>query len=122
MTEVNINAYCSICGAGYSVCNTCKEQKVFRAWRSVTDTIEHYKIYYALHGYTISKDREAAKNELKQCDLTGLEDFKPEIKAAIEEIMAEVPTEPQTENPIPVKRRENVKAGKAKLATDENIE
>lgn len=122
MMEGDINAYCRICGGGYHVCNTCKEQKSFRAWRSVTDTIEHYKIYFALHGYTTSKDREAAKNELKQCDLTGIEGFKPEIRTAIEEIIAEGKVEAQTENPIPVKRRENAKGGKAKSASDENIE
>ena len=122
MAEGNINAYCSICGVGYSVCNTCKEQKTFKPWRSVTDTIEHYKIYFALHGYTMSKDREAAKNELKQCDLTGIEGFKPEIRTAIEEIMAEAKVEAQTENSIPAKRRENAKVGKAKSVSNKNIE
>ena len=89
MSETNINAYCSICGNGYSRCNSCADQKELKPWRSVTDTMEHYKIYLALHGYTLSKDKEVAKKELENCNLSGLESFKPEIKSAIKEIMAE---------------------------------
>lgn len=88
MAENNINAYCSICGHGYRICSACSEQKKFRPWRTVTDTIEHYKIYMAIHGYTITKDRETAKIELQNCDLSGLENFLPEIKAVIKEILA----------------------------------
>lgn len=89
MAENNINAYCSICGQGYHVCNSCLEQKTFKPWRSITDSIEHYKIYLAIHGYTVSKDKEKAKTELQNCDLSGSENFKSEIKAVMKEIMAE---------------------------------
>lgn len=43
----------------------------------------------AIHGYTLSKNKEIAKRELQKCDLSGLETFTPEIKAVIKEIMAE---------------------------------
>lgn len=89
MSESNINAYCKICGKGYHVCNTCKNQKVFKAWRSVTDTVGHFLIYSVIHNYTITKNKELAKNELEKCDLTGLKNFRPEIKSVIEEIMQE---------------------------------
>lgn len=84
--SVQNNAICSICGKGYRVCRSCLEQKSFRPWRSVTDTLEHYKIYLAIHGYTISGNKEQAKEELQNCDLSGLETFRPEIKAAIQKI------------------------------------
>lgn len=87
MSESNINAYCKICGKGYHVCNTCKTQKTFKAWRSVTDTIDHFLIYSAIHNYTVSKNKELAKTELEKCDLTDMENFKPEIKSVIKEIM-----------------------------------
>lgn len=89
MTKNNINAYCSICGRGYHVCSSCLSQKTFKPWRAITDSMEHYKIYLAIHGYTISGDKEKAKTELQNCDLNGSEDFKPNIKAVIKEIMTE---------------------------------
>ncbi len=83
-----INAYCKICGTGYHVCASCLAQKGFRPWRTITDTSEHYKIYLAVHGYTISQDKEKAREELEHCDLSDMENFNPEIKSAVEEIMA----------------------------------
>lgn len=89
MSNKKINAHCAICGAGYHICNTCQQQKSFKSWRMVTDTVEHYKIYMAIHGYTLSQDKEAAKRDLEKCDLSGLEDFNPPIKAVIQEILSE---------------------------------
>ena len=89
MGDKKINAHCDICGAGYHICNTCLQQKSFKSWRVVTDTVEHYKIYMAVHGYTLSQDKETAKRELEKCDLSGLEDFNPPIRAVIQEILSE---------------------------------
>jgi hypothetical protein len=61
--------------------------KSFKPWRTVTDTFEHYKIFLAVHGYTTSKDKEVAKLELQNCDLSDLEKFRPEIQKAIHEIL-----------------------------------
>lgn len=87
MTEQNINAYCAICGEGYHLCKSCSDITSFKPWRTVTDNIDHYKIYLAIHGYTISKDKTKAKKELTHCNLEKLESFKPEIKNVIKEIM-----------------------------------
>lgn len=88
MSENNINAYCTICGKGYHVCQSCLEQKAFKPWRTVTDTIAHYKIYAAIHAYTVTKDKKAAKADLDNCDLSELESFNPEIKSVIKEILS----------------------------------
>lgn len=88
MAEKSANTRCSICGRGYCLCRSCLERDALKSWRSVTDTMEHYKIYLAIHGYTLSQDKTAAKNELSRCDLSGLHTFKPEIRAVIEEIMS----------------------------------
>lgn len=89
MSDKKTNAHCAICGAGYHICNTCQQQKSFESWRVVTDTVEHYKIYMALHGYTLSQDKATAKRDLEKCDLSGLEDFNPPIRAVIQEILSE---------------------------------
>lgn len=94
MADNNINAYCAICNEGYHICNSCQNQKVFKPWRTVTDTVEHYKIYLAIHGYTVTKNKELARKELENCDLSGSDSFNPEIRSVINEIM---------ETPIKVK-------------------
>lgn len=114
MADKNINAYCEICNGGYYVCRSCLEQRTLKPWRTVTDTIEHYKIYLAIHGYTISKDKAKAKAELKNCDLSGLGSFKPEIKAVIKEIM----TEPKKTRVSTKKEKENIKV-ETEIKTDD---
>lgn len=104
MSNQNINAHCSICGNGYHVCRSCAEQKTFKPWRTVTDTIEHYKIYMAIHGFTISKNKEKAKDELEKCNLTGLEEFRPEIQNTIKEILSK----PKATKPVLKKEKADV--------------
>lgn len=111
MAENNINAWCKICGKGYYVCNSCLAQKTIKPWRTITDSAEHFLIYIAIHGYTISNNKEKAKKELQNCNLSGLEDFKPEIKAVIQEIMAE-----------PKKVRTTSKKEKESIEVDTDIE
>lgn len=83
------NVTCAICGKNYEVCNSCLEQKTFKPWRTVTESLEHYKIYSAIHGYTLSKNKEKAKASLQNCDLSNQEHFLPEIQAVLKEILTE---------------------------------
>lgn len=83
------NSICDICGKPYRVCNSCTDIKSFTPWRTITDTMDHYKIFLVLSNYTNTKDKVRAKQELETCDLSELETFRPEIKAVIKEIMAE---------------------------------
>lgn len=84
-----LNANCDVCGKKYHVCVSCLQQKTFKPWRTVVDTIDHYKIYMAVHGYTVTKDKELAKKELSVCDLSELNSFSDNIKKAINEILSE---------------------------------
>lgn len=115
MTNNNINAHCSICGEGYHLCSTCKNEKKFKPWRTVTDTIEHYKIYMAIHGYTVTKNKDMAKAELQNCNLSDINSFKDEIQKVISEIMAE---------PVKVKPVSRVRKNKNEIenTTDTEIE
>jgi len=82
------NHTCSICGNKYYYCRDCKEIQGFTPWRTITDTIEHYKIFLIIRDYVnkyISKD-EAAK-QLKKLDLSNVNSFLPEIKEKVNEIL-----------------------------------
>ena len=84
-----LNATCDVCGKKYHVCLSCQQEKAFKPWRTVVDTTDHYKIYMAVHGYTVTKDKEMAKKELSVCDLSELDSFSDNIKKAINEILSE---------------------------------
>ena len=84
---LNPNAKCCICGKAYHVCNSCKEIKEFTPWRTVTDTIDHYMIYLAIHGYSVTKNKKKALEELKKCDLSDFDSFNPYIKKILNEIL-----------------------------------
>lgn len=84
-----LNATCDICGKKYHMCQTCKSITSYQPWRTVTDTLSHYAIFLALSEYTKTKDKETAKEELSKCDLSELESFNDNIKAAIKSIMTE---------------------------------
>ena len=76
-----LNATCSICGKRYFVCSTCRSVKTVKPWRTITDTIECYKIYMIVHNYknnAISK--EESRKQLKECT------FQYHIKIEIYEI------------------------------------
>lgn len=83
------NAKCAICGKPYRICKSCEDIESFAPWRTVTDTIDCYKIFLVLSEYTKTKNKEQAKKELSTCNLKEKDVFAPHIKAAIDEIMAE---------------------------------
>ncbi len=82
-----LNATCSICGNQYHVCSTCKNTKIIKPWRTITDTVDCYKIYMVVHDYvngTIRK--EEARNKLECCTLPNK--LQDHIKVVIDEIMS----------------------------------
>lgn len=84
-----LNAKCAICEKKYHLCKTCEDVKTFSPWRTVTDTIDCYKIFLVLSEYTKTKNKKQVKKELSTCNLKEKDVFAPHIKAAIDEIMAE---------------------------------
>jgi hypothetical protein len=117
MSEQNINARCSICGEGYHLCKTCSDVKSFLPWRTVTDTVGHYLIYTAIHGYTISKDKIKARSELEKCDLSELKKFNPEIQMVINEIMESENSDKETANTNASAAKEITKIRRKSIAT-----
>lgn len=97
----NLNATCAICGTKYHVCNTCRNTKSFTPWRTVTDTIDCYKIYTTIHDYSTGHiDQETAKKQLASEKMPDT--FQDYVKAAIYEINSV--DEPDVEKVEPAKK------------------
>ena len=119
-----LNATCSICSKKYHLCKSCEDIESFSPWRTVTDTIDCYKIFLVLSEYTKTKNKEQAKKELSTCNLKEKDVFAPHIKAAIDEIMAEpeveVETSPKEIKEKGVKNSQPVKIVKRTQTAKEN--
>lgn len=99
MTKKINNAFCSICGKGYYLCQSCKEQLSLSPWKIHTDTSEHFKIFQVIRGYSIGLyTKEEAKDKFKNLDLTDVKDFLPKIQSVIETILADETPFNETEN------------------------
>ena len=88
MSSNKNNNHCLICGKGYHVCNTCRDIKQFRPWRTIVDTINCYNIYSTLSEYNGKIiDKAEAKEQLERCDLSEKNSFKERPKNTINEIL-----------------------------------
>jgi hypothetical protein len=80
---------CSVCGTEYHYCPDCNDAKSFTPWRTIVDTIEHYKIFLIIRDYTNKDcDISGTKKLLLQIDLTDLDNFVPEMQSVIESILS----------------------------------
>jgi len=85
----NINHWCSVCGKGYHTCDSCRNTQSFTPWRSITDTIEHYKIHLIITDYQngyMSKE-EANKKLANIC--FQISELKEGVQKVINEIKFE---------------------------------
>lgn len=85
-------ATCVVCGRQYRACLSCKNQIRLKPWKSITDTMECYKIFLVItqynNGYT---SREEARKQLEAIPYN--EDILSEsVRNKIKEIMS-VPVE-----------------------------
>lgn len=84
------NHWCVLCGTGYHACDTCNKVKSFTPWRTLTDTIEHYKIFMILKDYNNKIiNREQAKELLLKLDLSDKDTYKDSAKNILVDIYAE---------------------------------
>ena len=85
-----INHWCVVCGKGYHACDSCNEIKSFTPWRSLTDSIEHFKIFSVLKDYNNNLiDKNEAKEMLSNIDLSDKDSFKESSKRLIDDIFKE---------------------------------
>ena len=87
---------CIICGKKYETCLSCKDLDVIKPWRSVTDCVEHYKIFLIISQYNngyIKKDE--AKKQLEDIKY-NIDELKASIQDKIKEIMSTVENHKKT--------------------------
>lgn len=92
------NSTCSICGKGYYVCISCKDQMKLHPYKFYTDTSEHYKVHQIIIGYSnkvLSKDE--AREKLGKVDLSDIDSYKDNVKNVLNEILGSSQNE-KTEN------------------------
>jgi hypothetical protein len=83
------NHKCAICGNENYFCADCNNAKTFTPWRTIVDSIEHYKIFLIINDLTNKHiDIDTAKKMLNERDLSDLDNFVPEIKKVINDIMS----------------------------------
>lgn len=102
-----INATCTVCGNGYHMCLSCKDKMRLSPWKMYTDSAEHYKIHQIMYGFSTNLYTEdEVRMKLKNVDLSDLETFKPNVKAAIKNILNKevVVKEVQTEEKVVVEK------------------
>lgn len=104
-----INHWCVVCGKGYHACDSCTNTKSFTPWRTLTDTIEHFKIFTILKDFNNGLiTKEKAKELLSDLDLSGKDNFKDSAKKVLIDIYAETPkdeAENKSEAKIPQRKQ-----------------
>lgn len=89
MAEKN-NAKCSICGRDYYLCLSCKDKMSAHPWKIFCDTSAHYQVFQVIRGYNTNVyTKDEARIKLKNINLEDIEDFKPNIKEIIRDILKE---------------------------------
>lgn len=76
-----------MCGIGYHACDSCSKEKNVTPWRSLTDTVEHYKIFMVLRDYKNKLiSRAKAKEFLSELDLSDKDNYKDNVKSVLADI------------------------------------
>lgn len=86
--SVKNNAICSVCGKEYYICPDTQRSKI-NPWRSITESINCYKIHLVLSDYTngYTDAYQTAQNLKKNCDLSQKDSFLPNIKKTIDDLL-----------------------------------
>lgn len=90
------NAQCAICGKDFTMKYHCNRNGSSEPWMAHCDTVEHYKIFEIVNGYTGGVyNASEAKTKLESVNLDDLEHLRPNIKSIIQEIQAGGPAKPK---------------------------
>ena len=87
----NKRAACLICGEEYDVCRLCPSTAKYTPWRTLCDSVEHYKIYLLLSEYdggVISKEDACEYLTKLKISEDEIETFIPSVKKTVKEILS----------------------------------
>lgn len=89
-----------MCGTGYHACDSCEKEKAFTPWRTLTDTIDHYKIFMVLRAYHNQEiGRTQARQMLSFLDLSDRKQYKDTARKILADIYADPAIEPASKQP-----------------------
>ena len=72
------------------MCLSCKDSIQLAPWKVHTDTSEHYKVFQIIRGYSTGVyNKDEARTKFKNVNLSDLNDFRPNIKKIIKDILKE---------------------------------
>lgn len=96
MAENNVT--CSICGSPYHLCMSCKDSVKLHPYKIHCCSSDCYKVFQVIRGFSSGVyTKDEFKSKLKNIDLSGLENYRENIKTLIkdalkeDEVIVEVP-------------------------------
>lgn len=89
MAEKN-NATCSICGNGYYVCLSCKDNITLHPYKVHCCSPSHFQVFQVVRGFSTGVyNKDEFKFKLKNIDLSDLDSYREHIKTLIKDALKE---------------------------------
>lgn len=88
MSQRNREKICKCCGKHYLYCYHCDADRNKPKWMTICHDENCLKIFYIVSDYNVGeKTKEECKKMLQSCDLSEKDNFLPNVKAKINEIL-----------------------------------
>lgn len=85
----NANEQCAICGKDFHMKYHCNKNGNSSPWMAHCDTVEHYKVFQIVNGYTGGVyDIDEAKSKLDAVDTSDKDTYRANIKTIVDKILA----------------------------------
>lgn len=89
MAEKN-NATCSICGNGYYVCLSCKDNITLHPYKIHCCSPSHFQVFQVVRGFSTGVyNKDEFKSKLQNIDLSDLDNYREHIKSLIKDALKE---------------------------------
>lgn len=90
-------ATCIMCGNKYDACLSCKDKIALRPWKTITDTVDCYKLFLIITQYNKGiLSKESAKKQLSAIKY-DFDSLKETDKSVIQTILADTTNKAKSE-------------------------